>query len=75
MMNSPFPENYEQWKHCITVECNIPLTPEFVAQRLKVWRDEKLEETARFRKLYGDQHWRAVIGWLEQAEQEVGSVV
>ena len=73
MMNSPFPENYEQWKHCITVDCGIPLTPEFVAQRLTVWRNEALEETARFRKLYGDGHWRAVIGWLEEAEREVGS--
>lgn len=62
MMNSPFPENYEQWKHCITVDCGIPLTPEFVAQRLNVWRNETLEETARFRKLYGDDHWLARRG-------------
>ncbi len=61
------PETYEQWHHCITVECGIPLTPEFVAQRLKVWKDENLEETARFRRLYGDAHWRQVIGWFERS--------
>ena len=65
------PENYEQWRHCITVECGIPLTAEFVAQRLKVWRDETAEETARFRSLYGDTYWRAMTGWFEKAEAEL----
>lgn len=70
-MTSPFPENYEQWQYCITVECGIPLTSEFVTQRLLIWRDESAQETQRFRKLYGDAHWRAVIGWFERAEQEL----
>ncbi|MEM9622153.1 MAG: hypothetical protein AAF993_10920 [Pseudomonadota bacterium] len=72
MMSSPFPDNYEQWHHCITVECGIALTPEFIAQRLFVWRDEQSQETLRFRKLYGDEYWQAVIGWFERAEREVG---
>lgn len=71
MMPTPFPETYEQWHHCITVECGIPLTSEFITQRLAVWRNEVSEETARFRKLYGDAHWRAVLGWFEQAEQQL----
>ncbi|WP_238704527.1 hypothetical protein [Pseudomonas nabeulensis] len=29
-----FPQTYEQWRHCITVECGIALTPAFIAQRL-----------------------------------------
>jgi len=58
---SPIPETYEQWRHCITVECGIPLTAEFVARRLSVWRDESCEETERFRRLYGDAHWRSVM--------------
>ena len=74
MMNSPFPENYEQWKHCITVDCGIPLTADYVNQRLTVWRDESLEETARFRRLYGDDYWRTVITWFERAEQELGTI-
>ncbi|MEM9760339.1 MAG: hypothetical protein AAF933_13950 [Pseudomonadota bacterium] len=71
MMTSPFPQNYEEWRHCITVECGIPLTADFVSQRLTVWRDEASEETRRFRQRYGDEYWRAVIGWFEQAEKEV----
>lgn len=70
MMNSPIPENFEQWRHCITVECGIPLTSHFVQQRLSVWRNEELEETVRFRKVFGDAHWRAVISWFEQAERQ-----
>ena len=71
-MYDVIPETYEHWHHCITVECGIPLTPEFVAERLGVWRNETKEETERFRRLYGDAHWRAVIAWFERAESELG---
>lgn len=72
-MSNPIPESYEQWRHCITVECRITLTAKFVKQRLAVWRDEKTEETRRFRQLYGDDHWRSVIGWFERAEKELAA--
>lgn len=71
MMPTPFPENYEQWRHCITVLCGIPLTPSFVSQRLAVWRDESSEETRRFRRRYGDAYWQSVIGWFERAEDDL----
>ena len=72
MMSNPIPQTYEEWHHCITVECDIALTAKFVSQRLAAWRNENSEETKRFRSLYGDAHWQAVIGWFEQAEREVG---
>ena len=71
MQYDVIPENYTHWHHCITVECGILLTPDFVAQRLSVWKDEKSEETTRFRRLYGDAHWRSVIGWFEKAEADL----
>lgn len=71
MMPTPFPETYEQWCHCITIECGIPLTLEFVDQRLAVWRDVTSEETSRFRRLYGDPYWQTVIGWFEIAQREL----
>lgn len=74
MTPAPFPETFEQWKRCITVDCGIPLTPAFVSQRLTVWRDEKSQETQRFRRLYGDPYWQAVIGWFERAERELGVI-
>jgi hypothetical protein len=66
-------QSYAQWRHCITVDCGIPLTAGFVAERLAVWRNSTCEETTRFRRRYGDDHWRAVIGWLEQAQRELGA--
>ncbi|MEJ5150754.1 hypothetical protein [Comamonas sp. MYb396] len=64
------PRTYAQWRHCISVECGIPLSADFIAQRLAVWRNPGLEETQRFRRLYGDAHWQAVQHWLVQAGQE-----
>ena len=54
------PQTYDQWRYCITVECGMALTAAFIAQRLTVWRDAQAEETLRFRRLHGDEHWKAV---------------
>jgi len=62
------PQNYREWHYCITIECGLALTTDFIRERLAVWRDEKAFETSRFRELYGDAHWQAVIGWFEQAQ-------
>ncbi len=70
MRYDTIPETYEHWHHCITVECGTPLTPEYITERLATWRDEKTEETLRFRKLYGDAHWRSMIGWFKRAAAE-----
>ncbi|MEM6641170.1 MAG: hypothetical protein AAF610_14870 [Pseudomonadota bacterium] len=71
MMSSPFPQNYDQWRHCITVECGIPLTSEYVEQRLRVWRDESAQETRRFRELYGDDYWKFMTSCFERASTEL----
>ena len=46
------------------------MSADYIAQRLAVWRNAELEETRRFRRLYGDAHWQAVQRWLLQAAQE-----
>lgn len=68
------PQNYDQWRYCITVECGIPLTAAFIAQRLAIWRSAQSEESLRFRRLYGDEHWESVIAWFERAGREAGGV-
>lgn len=70
MMTSSFPQNFNEWKHCITVERGVTLSASFIAQRLLVWRDESHEETRRFRQRFGDNYWHSVIGWFTQAEEE-----
>ncbi|MEM7435891.1 MAG: hypothetical protein AAF436_12120 [Myxococcota bacterium] len=65
-------ESYEDWKHCITVECNIPLTPDYVTKRIAVLSDERDPTTARFVALYGDPYRLRTIQWFEQARAELG---
>lgn len=61
------PANHAEWRRCIEVDCAIPLTPTFVAQRLQVLTDTASSETQRFARLYGDAHLQRVIGWFQSA--------
>jgi hypothetical protein len=70
MEMTAIPASYQQWKHCIEVECGIQLTAEFIDQRISVLEDTNAEETARFKRLYGDGHWRRVLGWFHTAKGE-----
>ena len=69
-MNAP-PENYDDWKQCITVDCGIPLTLAYVEQRLAALRNPKEYGTKRFTELYGEAYLGHVIGWFEQAKREL----
>ena len=62
------PTNYAEWHECITVHCGIPLTPDFITRRLIALRQSESEETIRFRRLYGDQHWQNVMHSFLQAK-------
>lgn len=71
-MTDPFAlENYEDWKHCITVKCNIPLTKTFVEERLVELKDTSNPKTIQFTKLYGSDHMNTIIRHLEQASFEL----
>jgi len=61
------PETYAQWHRCITVDCGIALTPDFIAQRLAALADAQSQENVRFRRLYGDAHWQRVRKWFKLA--------
>jgi hypothetical protein len=47
------------------------LTAEFVAQRIDVLGQFNSEETLRFRRIYGDEHWQNVLAWFRQSQQEL----
>lgn len=66
------PKTYEQWRHCIVIECGIPLSRTYVTERMAAWNDASSDETTRFRRLYGDAHWRDVAKWFERAASELG---
>ena len=65
-------KSYEDWKHCITVLCGIPLTGPYIEQRLTTLRDPADSTTQKFVAMWGEQHRLRVIGWFEQAQQETG---
>ncbi len=68
--SNPIPQSYDEWRHCITVRCGIPLTQTFVEGRIKELRDGDHRRTREFREKYGPDHLNRVIGWFETALRE-----
>lgn len=66
------PTNYAEWRECIIVHCGISLTPDYMTRRLIALSQSETEETIRFRKQYGDQHWQNVMHWFLQAKDDLG---
>lgn len=64
------PSTYDEWYVCIVDECKIELNQNYINERLSILTNDTLEETRIFRKKYGDNHWRDVIGWFNRAKQE-----
>ncbi len=64
---SVIPENYQQWRDCITIRCGIPLTSSYIKSRLSELRDEKHPRTIEFASKYGNDYLKQVISWFEQA--------
>jgi hypothetical protein len=67
------PQTYSAWRHCIEVECGIPLTPEYIASRLNVLREPAADETRRFVQRYGRVHWQRVVAWFETAAEQAAA--
>ena len=71
METAIIPHNYATWHHCITVDCKIELTPEFISERIASLQDEKDFRTEQYVKLYGDEHRKNVLGWFQQAQKSL----
>lgn len=67
------PNNYEEWKHCITVECDIPLTSGYVDERLKALLDKNDFHTQKFIERWGDKHHARAVEWFERAKKELAA--
>ena len=70
MTQPMIPQNYAQWHHCITVECGLELTPDFIDERLAALNNQKDQHTQHFVRLYGEQYLQAVIAWFQQAQNQ-----
>lgn len=69
MESSVIPESYEQWRHCILVECGLDLTPDFISQRIASLQDPSGYYTQQFIRCYGAEYLTQVIGWFKRAQQ------
>ena len=67
------PTTYEEWKHCITVKCDIPLTSAYVTERLEALNDACDFRTQKFIEQWGAAHHARTIEWFEQAKAELGA--
>ena len=65
------PLNYDDWKHCITEKCGIPLTKVFVEERLASFENSNSEHTKRFIRIYGEKYTAQIISWFNLAKHEL----
>ncbi|MEM6440992.1 MAG: hypothetical protein AAF763_15005 [Pseudomonadota bacterium] len=65
---SPMPTTYEEWKHCITVKCSIPLTQDFVVERIAALEDAGDFSTQKFIERWGEAHHANTLAWFRQAQ-------
>ena len=63
--------NYNEWQRCITIECGIPLTTEYIQARLNALRDPADLHTQRFAREWGQAHLNQVIHWFEIAQSRL----
>ena len=67
------PTDYEDWKHCITVKCEIPLTKAYVAERIAALKNRADYQTQKFIERWGEAHHARTLAWVEQAAIELSS--
>lgn len=67
IFSEAIPQTFESWKHCITVNCSIRLTTEFIDQRIFELKGPKNEHTIQFERLYGKAYLKNILAWFEQA--------
>jgi hypothetical protein len=65
------PQTYEEWRHCITVICNQPLTRGYIEQRIKPLNTPSDHMTAKFVQLYGEHQRALTLEWFERARSEL----
>lgn len=68
MENAIIPHDYDTWHHCITVDCGLELTPDYIQERISSLQNKKDFRTQQFVRLYGRQHRLNVLAWFQRAQ-------
>lgn len=66
-------ETYQDWRHCIEVQCGIPLTADYVAERIRMLSDTTCAQTTKFVTTWGEPHRQRVLEWFRKAASELGA--
>ncbi|MEM6486681.1 MAG: hypothetical protein AAF677_00180 [Pseudomonadota bacterium] len=61
------PTTYDEWEHCITVACGIPLTQDFVVGRIAALQDANDYHTRKFIETWGEAHHAQTLEWFKEA--------
>lgn len=70
---NPVPQTYEEWERCITVDCGIPLTPNYVTERIKALENRSDYQTQKFIEYWGEPHYSRTLDWFREAKTRVGA--
>lgn len=70
-MSDFIPSTYDEWHHCITEICGIPLTEAYIRKRIDALNNHRDYMTTRFVELYGESQRQQTLAWFEQALSEV----
>ncbi|WP_043316295.1 hypothetical protein [Microbulbifer sp. HZ11] len=65
------PQNYQEWRHCITVTCGLELTEAFINSRITSLKNESDYMTKRFVELYGEARRQRTLEWFVRASEEI----
>ena len=68
--NNFYLKSFAEWRHVLTENCKIKLTPEYARSRISALKDPLDKSTEEFKAKYGEAYLLQVIKWFEQAEQE-----
>lgn len=61
------PQDYAQWHYCITVNCGLELTPEYIESRIMALENVSDFKTKQYIELYGAQYHQLVLSWFVKA--------
>ena len=64
------PSTYEEWRRCITLLCDIPITTGFIDERLGAQNDPKDFRTKKYAPVWGERQRELTRTWFEQAKRE-----
>ena len=61
------PNTYKEWKHCITVDCGIPLARNFIKERIAALVDMGDFYTQKFIESWSPEHHERTLAWFRRA--------